>query len=388
VQIPAAALIPDTPDWDFVNQVIAPYGQQDYGKGLVEALLPGYARNLRAAFEQGDPRLFANTVGSSMDYLASTGDYDLRNPDEYRQLFDDAKAMARNLYKLRAFAQFFAPTSPLPSALVEDESGGLHVAQELIKHFHDLENDPDVGYENATAEFLKEFGGTFAADTLGLLMQGKSAATTTALPVSKASAEWERKHQDIVKRYPLTWGLFAPSGEGDEGDLDFQALTRQFARGERQSLTPEQRLLAAQARLGRMVYDNLKAKVGDKPTAEQREWLGAARELVRQRFPGFGQDNPGMPTKAPLERVISEMRLTLNNPRLSATRQGQAARAYLDARDRALAFARAQGVKSLSAKAAEPARLWLARAADLILQTYPEFGEFFDAALSRELNDA
>lgn len=378
VQIPAAAILPDTPDWDFAREFISPYGEQDYSSGILESFLPGYARNIRQFFEAGDERLFANTVGATMDHLASTGEYDLTDPDEVRRLKDESTELARNVYLLRGIVQFGAPAAPMPEFLVEDKDGDLDVARVVLQDFYKMQEED---YDGAVGEFLDRYG-----KDLFLLTQGKSFSIAPKLPVTKDAAEWERANGDLVSKYDKVWGFFAPTGDSE--DFDYQAYVRQFERGDRVSLTPEQRLALAQARVGRHIFSVAEGKLSDDPTTEEREWLAAVRERIREEYPGFGQMVPGLPARASTDQVVDQLRRAIMDPKLAGSEQAEAARIYLQARDRALAYANEIGVKTLEAQAAEPARVWLARVAQTVNARYPSFAEMFDVVFSREVEVA
>lgn len=375
VQLPAAAILPDTPDWDFARQFISPYGEQDYSNGILESFLPGYARNIRQFFQQGDQRLFANTVGSTMDYLASSGDYDMTNPDEVRRLKDEATGLARNVYLLRGIVQFGAPTAPQPEYLVKDPDGDLDVARVVLQDFYKMQEED---YDGAVGEFLDRYG-----KDLFLLTQGKSFSIAPKLPVTKDAANWERANGDIVSKYDKVWGFFAPTGESE--DFDYQAYVRQFERGDRVSLTPEQRLSLAQARVGRHIYGIAQARLDDKPTSDEREWLAAVKERIRQEYPGFGEMTPGLPARASTDQIVDQLRRATLDPKLAGTEQAKAVGLYMQARDRALAYANEIGVKTLEAQAAEPARTWLNGVAKAVVARYPSFEEMFDVVFSREV---
>lgn len=376
MQIPAAAIIPETPDWDWARKVISPYGEPDTSGGMLEAFFPGYAKNIMSALGKGDDRLMANSVGATMDYLASTGEYDLANSDDVRRLNADATHLAKNVYFLRSIVQFGAPSSPQPEYLVKDKDGDLAVARVIIEDFYKMQEED---YDTAPGRFLERYG-----KELFTLMQAKTFSVAPRLPVSKASAEWERSNKDLVGKYGNTWGFFAPTGDSE--DFDYQAYVRQFERGDRVSITPEQRLALAQARVGRHIYEQAQAKVSDRPSTAEREWLAAIKERIREEYPGFGEMVPGLPARAEFGTIVEEIQSAIADPKLSAMPQARAARLYLAARERALAFAQEQGVTTLEAMAAQPAREWLANVGQQIASRYPEFQEMFDVVFSREVD--
>lgn len=375
VQIPAAALVPETPQWNWVRNIVSPFGEQDYSQGILESFLPGHARNIAQFFKKGDPRLMANTVGAIMDSLASTGDYNLNDPDDQRRLIDDAREKARYVYLLRGLIQFGAPTAPMPEFLVETKDGDLDVSRVILEDLHKMQKED---YDSAVGRFLDKYG-----TDLTLMLKGKSISVPAILPTSKQSAEWAVTHSDVVKEYRNVWGIFAPQ---DEEDFDYVEYVRQFKTGDRFTLTPEQRIALAQARVGRWIYEQAKAKVGDKPSKMDREWLAAVKLQLREEYPGYGEMVGGLPSQTKPETTIKDLERAVVDPRLSNTTQAKAIRLYLEARRRAIAWANEVGVKTLAAQAAEPAREWLARIGAHLAEKYPEFQQTFDIVFSQEVD--
>src|SRR5690606_15946088 len=134
--LPASWVIPNTPKWDGVNRIIAPYGVED----AREMFLPEWAEKLiTGAAGSDNPALAAigtffggqspsssNAYGASvidvMRYLASTGEYDLSGPradSEMARLVDDANQRAVNLWMWRGLVQFFAPSAPRPNPVMQ-----------------------------------------------------------------------------------------------------------------------------------------------------------------------------------------------------------------------------------------------------------------------------
>lgn len=376
VQVPAAALIPDGSEWNWAREFVSPYGEADYSNGFLESMLPGYTKNIGQAFGIGDERMRANTVMAVYDYLASTGDYDLANPDDTQRLMDDANSMGGKLYGLRGMAQFFSPTSPLPQTLIEGEKGDeLLVRREVIADLYRLQEEH--GYEDGIDEFVERYGVEMLAAT-----QGATVSIPPMLPVTKQASDWVRDHGDIVKRYGLTWGMFAPP---DAGEIDFAEYSRQIDAKDRKPLTVEERALKANQRVGRYIFEQASKKVSEKPTKAEREWLSAIKDKLREEYPGYGRLIGGVPTGAQTEDVVAELARAVNDPKLSSTEQAAAARLYLQARDKALAFASEIGVKTLEAQAAAPAREWLGSVGKAIAQKYPSFQGVFENVFSREV---
>jgi hypothetical protein len=209
--------------------------------------------------------------------------------------------------------------------------------------------------------------------------------------MGKATGEWERSHQGVVKKFPLVWGLFAP-GEQNEEDFDFSVRQRQLDRKERVNLTPTQRIAMAQRTLGAHIMAVAEAKVGDNPSKRGKQWLAYMRERVREEYPDYGRQVAGLPAKYETDTVVEQLERAVGDPRLADTKQAEAARLYLTARQRAIDFALTNGAtrggsSALGTQAADPARAWLTSYSRKVLAKYPEFQAFFDAVFLRELDD-
>lgn len=378
VQVPAAALLPDGSEWNWAREFISPYGEQDYSTGFIESFLPGYAKNIRQAFGSGDERLRNNTIMQMYDYLASTGDYDLSDPEQNAAMLDEARSLGSKLFALRGLTQFFSPTSPLPDTLVEGPEGDeLLVRREVIADLYRLQDE--MGYDEGIAEFVERYG----VEMLGAA-QGMSKSIAPVLPVSKQASDWVRDNRGIVDDYKLTWGMFAP--DDDTEGIDLTEYGRQIAAGDRVPLTVAQRAEMANTRIGRYIYAQAEAKVGDDVTKEEREWLAVVKEKIRADYPGYGKMVTGLPSGADLDKdVIPELRRALADPRLSSALTAEPLRIYLAARDRALAFADEEYGTKLGAQAAAPLREWLIGVAGRLSTDFPAFQGIYDRVFSYEV---
>jgi hypothetical protein len=378
VQVPAAAFLPEESEWNWAREFISPYGEADYGSGFIESFLPGYLKNARQALGSGDARQRNNTVMEMFDYLRSTGDYG-DGAEEQARMFEKARSLGTRLYGLRAAAQFFSPTSPLPSTLVEGPEGDdLLVRREVIADLHRFRDETTYG--EGTQAFVDRYGVEMLAAA-----EGMTKSIPPLLPVSKASSDWVRDNKGLVKKYGKSWGFFAPT---DEEGMDFTEYARQIESGDRKPLTVEQRAERANAAVARFIYDQQAKKVGAKPTKQERAWLAAVKETLRTEYPGYGRLISGVPLGADLDKeVVPELKRAIADPKLRNTRQAKAIALYLGARDEALAFAEEEYGTKLEAQAAASVREWLRLTARQIIATYPEFESAYDRAFSREVED-
>lgn len=390
LQVPAALMLPDNKDFDGIRELIFPFAPPDYSAGLLETSAPTWVQRTIGYFKGTDARGYASMVGDVSNYLVSKGDVDMTDPEQVTAMFAKARAIAKRLQLLKGLTAAGAPTSLSPTFLAQVTDGSEDQKQKMV-HQWELKNDwqrivkeYDGDYTLATADFIDRYGQnallTTQADTYPLV---------SGLPLSQAASDWERDNPTLVKKYKLTWGLFAPKGESDS--FDIRAWQRQKNRGDRLTLTPEQRVDLAQQHQGAQIYAVAKASVGDKPSKQQREALAVIHELIKQNYPGYGHDVAGLPSRADIEQVVKELRRSVADPKLADNDQATAARLYLDARDQAIEAARALGStafggEALGTPAADNLRAALGSIGLLIVKKYPGFKDFYDAVFSREVD--
>lgn len=394
VQASAGAILPNTPDWDWARNFISPRGPNDYSQGLLESSLPGPVKSLaQAFFQKGNPRQYASYVSDASNYLVSTGKYDMTDPTGQQQskMLNDAQAIAKGMYVLKGLGQAFAPSSPSLESLAKVKDGRTLEQAQIANEFHAWEQDPKIGYDGAVQMLLDRYGSQAFLST-----QGKTLSLVGQAPLGTASSDWARTHQDIVKTYPLAWGLFAP--QDAPGSFDYSAYQRQLQNGQRVDVTPAQRVALAQIHLAAHQYAIAQTKLSAKPSASERAWLGQIKQILTEEYPAYGKDVPGLPAKYPPDQVIAQLSRAVVDPRLSNSPVAKAASLYLQAREQGIVAAQAltstgkaaltKGAASgrvLTGSGAEPIQAWLSNIGNLLVEKYPEFAPFFNAVFAREL---
>lgn len=387
VTVPAQWFLPDTPQTDGIAKILWPFGRPDdnsIGGTLTEQLEPAWAQKVAVALGLGGPpdqTSFNNTVGSIMNYLASSGDYNLHGPHaqaETARMLNDAKSKAKLFYVIRGAAQMMSPTAPMPKWMIEDKTGKLQVLQ-VVKD--DYRNQlQKLGPDGALKWLLDHYGSEnfFAA-------QAFSSPVGYGVPVTKEGQDWARENPDVKSKYPNTYGLFAPS----TGPFDITAFEDQFATGDRTSLTPEQQIALANNRVGMWLYHTAKDKLiksnGGAPLDhDQQAGLDAGKKWLMKRYPGF-QITPYDQNRLP--RALGELTQASTDSKLASTPAGKGLNLYLAARDQINQAAVDQyGLKSaMKGKDAAGLRAGLRAAAAWIIKKYPDFAPMWEQVLSHEL---
>lgn len=375
VQFPAAAFLPDKPEWDWARDVIFPFAEPDTSGGVIESLLPAWAQKWRTGFAGGNERMFNGAVMDVARYLVSTGEYDTSTVDGINALLDEAKKKARTVFALRGAAQFFAPSAPTPEWQVEDRNGDLHVALTLTREYHDLlDKDP----QNATQAMLDKYG-----PDLFLLLQGKTAEVVPGAPITNEGADWERANSGVVASHPLVFGFFAPQGDG----IDSAAFNRQMSQGRRVAISPDQSVRLGNNRVANAIYQNAKRKMGPSLNRAQQTWLRGLRAVLVEQYPGFGE-RVGVPENASVESLVAGLEAAVADERLSDNPNLVPIRQYLAAREKAQAAATEAGFASFrDAAAMGGVRAWLRGLADLLVRDHPGFELAYSRVFDREMAD-
>lgn len=143
-------------------------------------------------------------------------------------------------------------------------------------------------------------------------------------------------------------------------------------------------LAGAQKRIGMSIYREKRNMLGDKLSTQQREWLSQWRVYLNSKYPGFpvqADFNPGE-----FANTITELKAITQDDRLKDNDVANAVKQYLDARDKALAKAGSNNLKTLDSAKAQPLRDWLSSIAQVLVQQTPEFSRIFEDKLAAEVD--
>lgn len=367
-QIAASKIIPDTPAFDEVVKILMPYGRKE-GFPIAPTWLKR-AQEVISGDTMNMETIYGNTYIETLRALSISGEYDLSDPAEKEKLMADARNKARILSGMRVLGQFIGPTSPSGEFEVSTQNGDIY-ATKLVQEFYKLQSE---NYDTAIQRFLEIYGN----DAL-LYISSKSESLAGGMEATEEFGDWERENDGLLERYPDVAGYMAPGGT----DFSFEVWNRQLRAGKRRRLTDRELIAQAEYRLGAAQYRALKAQAGPSPTQAQREWLSAQKQELYKQYPGYLTNSKFDPNAFP--RKIEQMRSMVADPALADNDVAQALAQYIGYRDKALARAAENGLKSLDAKAAEPLRDWLGSIAIALAQETPEFARIYDRELSYEV---
>lgn len=375
VQIPMSKLIGNKPQFKDLAEFISPFGEPDLS---LRGQRPAWARKLATAWDSDlDDRQFATTVAQVSKYLSSTGDYDLSDETEIDRLEADSIKKARWLFAVRGLIQFGAPSPPRPQMVAKDSTGKLLAQQIMVDDYRKMIDNPEIGYDAAPLVFMDKYG----PDAF-MVIQSGSRSLVGGLPLTEKGESWALRNADIRKRYPNSYGFFAPSGTDDEFDIGVYG--RQFDSGERESLKPEQVIRLANARVAASIYTQAKKIAPNNKGGRAK--LAQLREALEKQYPGFGEEIVGTGAKADTDQVIEELSRAVQDDDLLDEPAAAPIREYLSARAVLLdRIARRGKASTFSAKSSSAERDALAQIGDLLAERNPAFQRVYDEVFRREV---
>lgn len=385
VQLTAGAILPNDDDFNAVREIISPYGDRNLEGGVLESFLPSWFNKIRTSGILGEQlqspaqqRAFVQAQKDMMGYLASTGKYDLQSEAGIQNLQDDAKAKARGLFVIRGLAQSFAPSPPSPEFVAYDKDGVLLTQFKLAEEYRRIYTEQkEAGTPESTNRIFIE---TFGADAmLAAIPNTKAAKNKSPINPNRKALEFYQRNLAAAERFPSVFGMFSPD-EADE-DFDFVAYQQQINRGERVAVEPDEAVRMANQRVARMVVQNAKDVIGDKPNADQKRALRDLKAQLAEDFPGysnsFSNDTPAL---------LEDLKRAAKDPALSRTDAGKGLAIWLQARDAAEAGAQAKfGVGWTRADASRPIRDAMRALAEELSSDFPGFSNMYERALEREM---
>jgi len=341
-QWPLAVVIPDSPEWDVVNDFLFPYGRPTNltdPLSFIDELMPSWLRTLtRGASEGGitaeGQRIYQNEMMNVAAWLQASGEFDIAgNPDsaaELTRLADKARDITTWMAVIRGMAQSTAPSSPMYEWYIDSPDGKKLPMAALITEYRDMQNEE---FETATQRFLDKYG-----ENAFLLMQNKSITVSPGIPAPTEEAnDWIRENPWAMKEFPITYGFFAPQGGAVSGDT----YQRQLRAKNRAPMSVEQYLRAGNDLIAQSIYWTEREKlldqaksVGRKSLApNQQQYMRELDEWLRTNYEGYG-DVAGTVNRAEPEELIDELSRAIKHPKLSDTETGKSVAEYLKLRDR------------------------------------------------------
>ncbi|HEY7822211.1 MAG TPA: hypothetical protein VIG24_05240, partial [Acidimicrobiia bacterium] len=229
------AFLPDEPDNQWIRDIVTPFGSRiekpsdlaDPGKIGVD-LMPAWLQKSFNAWSEGDidEHAWNSAVGDVMTVLATSGDYDMSDPDQQQQLMKDAERGARWTMFLRSAIQWGAPTGPGVAWEVETDPDGTHhrIATMAGAYFEILE-EVDGDHQSATVQFIEMYG----VEPFWI-SQGKTRQLTRG-PRTREGWDWMGRNKEFAEKHSNVAGYFVPA-EDPSAPPDYNVWQQRLRSGE------------------------------------------------------------------------------------------------------------------------------------------------------------
>lgn len=386
VQWAAGAFTPDTPDLQWVRDIVLPFGTDINAPSdltptkMLGELTPAWLQKAFNVWSDGDidPVAFNSAVGDAIKVLATTGAYKPGDPEDQRRLLEHAEKAARWTTWLRSLLQMGAPTGPSVTWEIQtDPDGQWHRLNVMADAYYDLLDQFDE--QTATMTFIDLYGVEpfyiAQAKTKSLIEQ----------PVTREGQAWVQRHAGAAERHREVIGYFVPP-ENPESDLDYGIWRQQIEEGTRISLDPATQLQMANQGKARAIYNALRTRTEELPTGNRRRVLASARAALEEQFPGWQSQSLGV---QPMERDerIRRLALAVRDSDLADSPVAEPLGIYLTARENALAALAQRPQTSFAAQANADIRSRLHDLGQRLVTDYGEFQGVWQHLLSSEVED-
>ena len=399
-QIPAANLIPEVPQTQWIKELMFPYGPE---RSELESMgdiplqgAPTWARNILQATQFGED-FERKQIGTNIDVLktmAANGEVDLSTLEGKNAAIDKAKNAGKFLTLIRAFGSAFLPAPPRYEFESEDKHGTARALNDIAEYYRKLQQEE--GYsENEALGYIKDELG-YRPDQTILFSESESKRIRPA-PLTKEGYNKKLEHKETFEQYPNTAYYAFPDDPDDE--FSFKAHMDQYDQGSREQLTERQFTHRLQNTMARLTLERhkqiLKNKGHDPNKGKAKQYLQALRDELKERYPDyentFKNTAVGEPSSASFQDKLDELKNWEDSEVLSNTDVGKAVNEYLTRREKVIEYLESPELdmqeSSLSrAKAAAPFREYLRATGKALTEEVPEFQSVWDRVLSREID--
>ncbi len=429
VSFPAQAIIPDESGWDFLRDMVAPFGATSLQRGLT----PSSWQRLIASFDWGrnifsDQALIDTYNNAVKDALAMM---EREDPEGFQErlrtneegVMTDARHDASQLFWVQALARFVGPAAPSTKSLIQAGNGSVYLASMLHDDYFKI-SEKHQGDRIATVE---EFIGKYGISPFGVI-QAKSVEIEPR-GETDISYDWERDNQDIYDQWGEIAYYLGPAWLDDVVPYSWNAFYNGLVEGTREQTTPEEFFRQMNDAKGQFIYAKRKRDfeemAGRAKGQEILKWNDAgwpqdlkqelAIELrnlgadLMEEYPGytgpdFDSDVAGIPSKVDIKVQMTKLAdIIVKRPDLlELSVDGEpvnpalyAASVYMQYREQAFEAAQTNDVD----RATEPfgrgrgdldspyykIRQDLRLIAAQLIVRFPEFGPMWEGVLGREL---
>lgn len=357
------------PAWkDSTYKFVYPFGQPNIGAagGLESvALSANLYRIIGGALKTEDT--YSTSFAPTMNYLATSGDYNIDDPQDQARLIKDTNRFAQYFSIMRGIFGLGTPVAIQPKDLTKDSTGNTLLAASLYKDFRDIQTGNGSNINKSYADFLDLYG----PEQIFAII-----SATSGGPNNLATYQMIMKDPSVVDTYKDTYGYFYPNGGFS------QELYRwQVRNNKRDRLSSEEILQKANNIRYYAAKDRLLTKsVGEGWDSKRTD---AALASLGESYVGIGRTVSFDAAKEP--RVMAQLKAATTDERFQDSDAVVGLTDYLYLRDKALKAAGKNLNGTLKSQGTVAQREFLAKQALEIIKQHPDFQKMYYSFFKKEL---
>jgi hypothetical protein len=352
---------------DTADKIIFPFGRPNVQEGVVETFLlsNNWRRILGGPFMEAS---YGASFAPVMSYLASSGDYNLDDPNDQAKLVQDTTTFSKYFTVFRGFFGMISAAPPQLETLAKDADGNTILATALYNDFKTLELESGGNYNKAYGDFIDLYGPEALLSII---------STTTGGPTNHFTYELLMRDPNVLNEYGDVYGYLYPGGGYSQELYNWQRRTNRRERMGADEIVE---------RVTAIRYYAAQDRLLTRAAAEQWDGdrLDEAKAALRESYVMRGLKQEGDFYKN--ARVMDQLRKATQDQRFVDSDAVQGLKRYLYFRDAALEAAGKKLTGTLRSQGTIEQRKWLADKALEIIQDNPEFYKMFYSFFRKELD--
>ena len=354
------------PAWkDDLYKIVYPFGQTDLSQGY-QALGAVTSGNIGRLFAGafGAKESYAASFSPVMNYLASSGDYNIDDPADQNKLVADTNEFAQYFMLMRGVFGFFSPVAIQPKDLTKDKSGNLLLASSLYNDFRVLEIENGSNRNKAYADFLDLYG---PEQVFAII------SATSGGPNNLYTYDLIQRDPSVINEYSDVYGYFYPNGGFSQELYRWQLRNKTRERLSSEEILEKATNIRYYAAKDRLLTRSVGEGWDSKRTEKGLSELGDSYELRNRKVIFDASKEP---------RILAQLTKAAYDEKFIDSDAVNGLRDYLHLREKAMT---ASGRVSLKNQSSLPQREWLAEEALKLIQKYPDFQKIYYSFFKKEL---
>ena len=354
------------PAWkDDLYKVVYPFGQADLGvtSQAIGSVTSGNIGRLFAGI-MGSEESYAASFSPVMNYLASSGDYNIDDPADQSKLVADTNELAQYFMIMRGVFGFLSPVAIQPKDLTKDKDGNLLLASSLYSDFRVIEMSNGSNRNKSYADFLDLYG---PEQVFAII------SATSGGPNNLYTYDLIQRDPSVVNEYSDVYGYFYPNGGFSQELYRWQLRNKKRERLSSEEILEKATNIRYYAAKDRLLARSVGEGWDSKRTEQGLRQLGDSYELRNRKVIFDTSKEP---------RVLAQLTKAAYDERFIDSDAVNGLRDYLHLRDKAIV---ASGRVSLKNQSSQPQREWLAQEALKLIQKYPDFQKIYYSFFKKEL---